>query len=131
MYETTRETMSFSLLLVEDDAELLDIFARRFERRGYRVISCANVDLLSEIAAAQPIDVAVMDRTLGERDSLQLIFGLREIHPLLRVIVLSGRSDRDSVEEAKTLGADEYLFKPCSFTDLEAAVVRACPLLPK
>jgi len=117
--------MTCSLLLVEDESELLEIFTRRFERRGYQVVGCASVDRLLDIAAEQPIDVAVMDRTLRGRDAVSLISGLRAIHSHVKVIVLSGRADQGSIDQARAAGANEYLAKPCSFADLEAAVQRA------
>jgi len=120
--------MPCSLLLVEDELDLLEIFTRRFEKRGYRVVGCASFDSVLDVAAEQAIDVAVMDRTLRGRDSLGLIAGLRAIHPNMQVIVLSGRGDQASIHQAKAAGANEYLIKPCAFAELEAAVRQACVL---
>jgi DNA-binding NarL/FixJ family response regulator len=57
---------------------------------------------------------------------VDLIPALRAIHPNLQVIVLSGRGDQASIDQAKAAGVNEYLIKPCGFADLEAAVQRAC-----
>lgn len=113
-----------SLLLVEDDAELLEIFSRRFTRRGFEVAVCGEFEAVLATASQRKFDVVVMDRTLRGRDCVQLIPQLRELHPALQVIVLSGRSDAPSIQEARDAGAGDYLVKPCAFADIEAAIVR-------
>jgi DNA-binding response OmpR family regulator len=117
---------SYTLLLVEDDVELLDIFARRFARRGFDVVTCDAFELVLERVRQRNIDVVVMDRTLRGRDCIQLIEPLRAVQPDLQVIVLSGLSDPDSVAYARAAGANDYLVKPCAFAELEASVWRAC-----
>jgi DNA-binding response OmpR family regulator len=116
-------------MLVEDDAELLEIFMRRFAKRGFRVVACDNVDRILETAEAHEVSVAVMDRTLRGADCIDLIPQLRQLNRGIQVIVFSGLGDSESVEQALAVGASAYLVKPCGFADLSAAVDRACATL--
>lgn len=117
---------SYSLLLVDDEVELLRIFSRRFERRGYAVTAVDHPSLAEEAVRQTEFHVAVLDRTLRERDGLELMQSLHRIAPDLQVIVLSGHSGHEAERAAFERGAYAYLTKPCRLDDLEATIQRAC-----
>lgn len=115
------------MLIVEDDVEFRAIVVRRFERRGCQVVACDCLEGALSAAQQNRFDAVLMDRTLAGQDSLSLIPQLRILHPEIQFVVLSGRNDRSSVDEAMTAGVFEYLTKPCSLADMELAIQRACP----
>lgn len=121
-------TDAVSLLLVEDDVELLEIFARRLTRSGFCVTACEDDAAALAAAAAQRYDVALVDRLLSRRDGLALARRLKEIQPALRLVVLSGCSDEESRQEAQRSGACAFLTKPCSLHALETSLRRASEL---
>lgn len=124
-------TTSCSLLIIEDDAEFRAIVERRFERRGFQIVACDCLDGALNAAQQNRFDAVLMDRTLAGRDSLCLVPQLKELHPEIQVVVLSGRDDRSSIDEALAAGASEYLTKPCSLSDMELAIQRACSAVAK
>lgn len=124
-------TTTSSLLIIEDDEEFRDIVVRRFERRGYRVVACGCHQAALSAAQEQRFDAVLMDRTLAGQDSLSLVPQLKKLHPETQFVILSGRDDRSSVDEALTAGVFEYLTKPCGLTDLELVIRRACLALAK
>lgn len=117
--------LACSLLLVDDDEEFLEILVRRFRRRGMLVASATTAQAAIEAAQQHGFQVAIVDRSLPGQDGVELMIRLRERWPELRVIVLSGHGDAQSIAHARNRGAFEYLVKPSSLADLEAAVARA------
>ena len=120
-----------SLLIIEDDAEFREIVVRRFARRGYQVVACDCLEGALDSAEQNRFDAVLMDRSLAGRDSLSLVPQLKNLHPEIQFVILSGRGDRSSVDEALAAGVFEYLTKPCSLADMELAIQRACPALTK
>jgi DNA-binding NtrC family response regulator len=114
-----------AILLVDDNAEFLEVLERRFARRGFAVF--ARADAAGALAAVERhhLDVAIIDRQLRGGDGIELLKALKQQQPDLAVIILSGSSDRPTARRALDCGASDYLSKPCSLIDLEAAVRRA------
>lgn len=114
-----------SLLLVDDDEEFLEILVRRFRRRGMSVKPATSAQAAIEAAQQHGFQVAIVDRSLPGHDGVELMIRLREQRPELRVILLSGHGDEQVIAYARERGAFDYLVKPSSLADLEAAVARA------
>lgn len=115
-----------SLLLIDDDDEFREIVARRFSRRGNFVVEADSGKSALAVVEQQAFDVVLMDRSLHGQDSFELIPELKRIQPSIRIVVISGHADPQSVAQALAVGASEYLAKPCSLVDMERAVQRAC-----
>lgn len=113
------------LLLVDDDQDFLEILVRRFVRRGVQAMGESTPEAALDAANRQKFDVAILDRTLPGQDGLELMQQLKECQPELRVILLSGHGDKQAIAQARDCGAFDYLVKPCSLADLEAAVSSA------
>lgn len=110
------------LLLVEDEADLRIITAKRLTAEGYSVDSCENgVDAL-DYALATDYDVIILDILLPKMDGLTVLSKLRSQGRKTPVMLLTAK---DSVEDrVKGLdgGADDYLIKPYSYQELSARV---------
>lgn len=117
--------LNCSLLLVDDDEEFLEILARRFRRRGVSVQAATNAYGAICAAERNGFQVAILDRSIAGQDGVELMVRLREQRPELQVILLSGYGDAQSIAHARRRGAFDYLVKPSSLADLEAAVARA------
>jgi two-component system response regulator YesN len=102
-----------SLLIVDDDVDLLRPLSRFLSENGYTVVSCtAFDDAKQEISALRP-DIVVTDVRLGAFNGLQLAMLARDLKPTARIIVFSGFDDPVLKEEARRIGAT-YLVKPVS-----------------
>lgn len=118
-------TTDCSILLVEDDAELLEILERALVRRGLRVSACETAGEALRLAGSHEFQAAVVDGNLGDADGTVLVRQLKTFQPLLQAIVLSGRADQAARDSALEAGACDYLSKPCSLGDLYAAIIAA------
>jgi DNA-binding NarL/FixJ family response regulator len=68
------------------------------------------------------VDVALLDRSLPDRDGLELIGALREVNPHARVLVMSATVEMAHPAEAIEAGADEVIDKLAPFEQMLAAI---------
>ena len=118
-----------NLLVVEDDAELLQVMARALEAAGYAVARAANGETGLRQFRAEPPDLVVCDIVLPDRDGIELIPEMRRLHPGVKILAISGRQHIGALNVlnlAQKLGADGALAKPFG---MEALVALAGALL--
>ena len=113
------------LLFVEDDEDLLEVFVRRFTRRGFLVSGAAHPHLALDLVQTQPIHVAVVDRNLPDMDGLVLTNRMKQLKPNLTIIMLSGDSRPEAQSEALESGVHTFLLKPCRLAELETVIQSA------
>jgi two-component system OmpR family response regulator len=110
------------VLVVEDDAETSAYVARGLKEQGHSVDVAADGRDGLFLALDQSFDVVVMDRMLPGMDGLSLVKSLRAggvDTPVIFLTAIGGVGDRVAGLEA---GADDYLVKPFSFSELNARV---------
>ncbi len=114
----------FRILIVEDDGRLAEELSEYLQGRGFSVLSAASPSQALQLTRAHDIDVALIDIKLPEYDGLQLLRFLKQEFPALQAIMMSGHGDMDTVIQALRQGAFDYLAKPFTPPELEAAVIR-------
>jgi len=113
------------VLIVDDDAQLCEMFQDYFSRCGYE--ASAALDAAEALAAAQErsADIVILDVMLGNDDGLEVLAKLKKAHPGLPVVVITGLGyDEKILTEALEKGADGYLSKGGSPDDLLNRVKR-------
>ncbi len=108
------------ILVVEDEKKVAALIRAGLEERGFVVEVCHDGDSAMERAASEPFAALVMDIMLPGRDGLSILRKLREAHNDVPVLVLTARGDLNERVEGLNLGADDYLPKPFSITELIA-----------
>jgi signal transduction histidine kinase len=112
------------LLLVDDNAGLVENLAEILEEAGYQVrgaSSCAAALL----AARDGFDVALVDLRLPDGDGTALAPRLKELSPDGEVVLLTGFATLESAVAAVRAGACAYLVKPCATQELLVTVEQA------
>eukprot|EP01039_Chlorochromonas_danica_P014608 gene14608-17080_t len=110
------------VLVVEDDAETAAYVARGLKEQGHGVEVAGDGRDGLFLALDQTFDVIVMDRMTPGMDGLSVVKSLRAggvVTPVLFLTALGGVGDRVEGLEA---GADDYLVKPFSFSELNARI---------
>ena len=110
------------ILLVDDDQSFCASLRRSLERRGYTVNVAHNVDDAITLCEQFTPEMAVVDLKLETRSGLNLIPVLRQRFPNIKMLMLTGYSSIATTVEAIKLGADNYLQKPASTTEILAAL---------
>lgn len=109
-YETGTET----ILLVDDEAEIVRLEKQMLERLGYRITNrTSSVDALAAFRAnPEAFDLVITDMTMPNMTGDQLAKKLISIRPDVPIIICTGFSENISKEEAKVMGIKGFLMKP-------------------
>lgn len=119
-----------SILIVDDDLQLLRAMRINLRARGYHVIPSADGTAALAAAADQHPDLAIVDLGLPDIDGVEVIAGLRG-WTSLPILVLSARHDSTDKVCALDAGADDYVTKPFNMDELLArlrATLRRAPV---
>lgn len=109
------------LLLVDDDAALLEILENYLHRAGDEVrTTTSGAAALTALAEEAP-DLVVLDVTMPGMDGWQVLARIRERFET-PVIMLTARTEEPDVLRGFAGGADDYVAKPFSFAQLEARI---------
>ena len=111
------------LLLVEDNAALLQNLYDYFEGHGYELDSARDGIAGLALASHGDYDLIVLDLTLPRLDGLALCRALRtQLHLGTPVLMLTARDAVEQRVEGLRAGADDYLVKPFAMIELEARI---------
>ena len=113
--------MQPAILIVDDEKSIRSFLKVSLETQGYKCIEadCGAGALM--LAASHNPDIIVLDLGLPDVDGVDVIRKLREISQIPIVIVSARGHDREKVE-ALDAGADDYLTKPFSVSELLARI---------
>ncbi len=109
------------ILLVEDDATISDLVTYNLKRAGYEVLQEHNGRTGLETALASDVDLVLLDLMLPGLDGLAVSREIVRRKPDLPIIMLTARSERETMLEGFQAGADDYITKPF---DLDVLLAR-------
>jgi len=127
------DAMSARILVVDDEAHIVDVLRAYLEREGYQVLTAADGDTALERIRADEPDLIVLDVMLPGRSGFEVLRTLRSEHSGAAVIMLTARDDVIDRVAGLELGADDYVPKPFEPRELVArvgAVLRRPALAP-
>lgn len=105
------------VLVVEDDRELRELVRRYLERAGHAVHTTGSGAEAIGLLARGGVELVVLDLGLPDVDGLEVLAAARE-GPEVPVVVLTARSQVEDRIDGLRRGADDYLTKPFSPTEL-------------
>jgi DNA-binding NtrC family response regulator len=113
------------ILIVDDELELKDVLVENLSAQSYEARGCGSGSEALEVLRAERFDLLITDLMMSEMSGLVLIKAALEIDPRLVTIIMTGQSSIQSVEEAVSLGAFEYVPKPFTMRTMMPVVTRA------
>jgi DNA-binding response OmpR family regulator len=119
------------ILVAEDDTALASFVRKGLEAEHYAVDVSADGEQARAMAGEFDYDLIVLDLTLPRLDGVSILRFVRTRKPSVPILVLTGRSRVEDRVQCLDLGADDYLVKPFSFSELSArirALLRRCHL---
>jgi CheY-like chemotaxis protein len=115
------------VLVVDDQEVILEILARTIRRQGHDVTSAVNgQEALGKIEEKTP-DLIVSDIKMPVMDGLELLKEVRQQHPKLPVILITGYVEQFTVEGAIEMGASAFITKPFKNVDIANTLNRLFP----
>ena len=102
-----------TIMLVEDDAFVSDIYQTRLEQEGYKLILANNgLEAMKKLEEGIP-DLILLDIIMPYMDGMEVLKKLKaeEKWKKIPVIILTNLSQKEEVDEGLGIGADDYLIK--------------------
>jgi DNA-binding response OmpR family regulator len=107
-------------VLIVDDSDSIRLLCRvNLELDGHTVLDAASVEAARRALAQEPIEVILLDVHVGPADGRDFLREVRESHEDVKVAMLTGSADSETVRAA---GADAVLPKPFELDELKATV---------
>ena len=113
---------NLSIVLVEDNDDLRELTCDALRTQGHRVVGLSCAEELQDLARGAQADVFLIDINLPGEDGLGLARRIRQVQPLVGIIIISARTDLSDKVVGYDSGADWYLSKPVHFEELAAAL---------
>ena len=101
-----------SMLVVDDDKAILNVFSRIFERNGYVVATAESGKEAEEKLKKQNYDAALVDIRLPDMNGVDLLPEMQEKAPKMVKIVITSALGNENVSKAAKTAADAFLSKP-------------------
>jgi len=115
------------ILVVDDDPQICSLIKDFLTKKGFTVVvAYSGEEGLEKLKKERPI-LVLLDVRLPGMDGIMALKRIKEIDPRVGVIMVTGLKDEDTFNEAKKLGAHEYIVKPFDLDYLDTCVlVRLC-----
>ena len=111
--------MKIRVLLVDDEKEFVGALSQRLELRGFDAQTATSGDEALILLQKNEFDVIVLDVLMPEKDGITTMKEVKNLNPLVQVIMLTGHAMVETAIAGMKSGAYDYLMKP---TETEALV---------
>jgi len=109
---------SISILVVEDEEQMLAMIKANLEREGYSVTTATDGKAVVDLHRATPFHLILLDLMLPQVDGFQVLRQMRSAELEVPILLLTARGEEETKVKGFDLGADDYLTKPFSVLEL-------------
>ena len=111
-----------TVLIVEDEKNIVDILRFNLERKGYRVIEAYDGEEGLRMARTEKPDLILLDIMLPKMIGFDVCGALRKDGDNVPILLLTAREEEDDKVRGLEIGADDYITKPFSMREVIARV---------
>lgn len=113
-----------TILVVDDDPEIVNLLKLRFSKRGYRVVTAADGNAAITQAAAERPALVVLDVMMPQKSGWEVARELRQnpATEAIKIVMLTAIGKDMNEMTAPLYGVDAHLDKPFEFSELESTV---------
>ncbi len=109
---------STRILLAEDDVNLGNLLKNYLAAKNFDTSLYINGTLALDAFSEEPFQLCIIDIMMPEMDGLTLAKKIRQVNPLVPIIFLTAKSQKEDILEGFRTGADDYITKPFSMEEL-------------
>jgi len=124
--------MAYKILVVDDERDVLEALAGRLSREGYGVVTALDgEEALLKVKSDNP-DIILLDLNLPKKNGFEVLKEVREQYKdkWRPIIIISGRTELETVRQCYNLEADHYLTKPCTMDIVLRGIKTMISLIP-
>jgi DNA-binding NtrC family response regulator len=103
-----------TVLVIDDEPNILSSVRRALELEGYRVEVAGSGPIALKKLSDAEFDLVLLDVMMPEMDGLQVLAEIRQNHPQVATVMMSGNATIDTAVTATKLGAHDFIEKPLS-----------------
>jgi len=111
------------LLIVDDEIDVREFAKNFFKKRNINVLTASGGQTALEIIEQEKPDLVLLDVRMEEMNGIEVLKELREKHNGIKVIMVTGVEDENTIKEANSLGVVGYIHKPLVLEELEKVVL--------
>ncbi|MFP3980813.1 MAG: response regulator [Desulfobacterales bacterium] len=120
-----KEKDKIKILLVDDEQEFVNTLSERIQMREIGANVALNGEQALELVDNEVPDVMVLDLRMPGIDGIEVLRRVKKQYPNVQVIILTGHGSEKDEEEARRLGAFDYLQKPVEVDTLVTRIRKA------
>lgn len=118
------EEKQYTILIAEDDADIIEVLKLYLENQGYRILSAEDGAAAFRLIEKEKVDLGIFDIMMPKMNGFELIRKVREKYNLPIIVLSAKKEDSDKIL-GLDLGADDYLVKPFNPLEVVARVKAA------
>lgn len=108
----------FTILVVEDNADMRELFCTVLSDNGYRCLPAADGKIALDIMDKEYIDLIIADVMMPNMDGYELTKTLRDSKQLLPILMVTAKDQFDDMQRGFRAGTDDYMIKPINVKEL-------------
>ena len=112
----------FRILVAEDDHTIRTLITTKLKQENYTIYTAENGEEALSVMEKHQVDLLISDIMMPVMDGYSLVKALRETKHTLPILMITAKSQLESLEEAFTLGGDDYMVKPIRLEELALRV---------
>ena len=114
-----------SVLVVEDEPRMREMLMRSVSEMGLPARAAGSAEEAARVLSREPVTILMLDLNLPGTGGLEFLEQVRRDHPHLQAIVITGFGSLEAARVAIHLNVIDFLTKPFTLDDLDAALSRA------
>ena len=101
------------ILVIDDEPAILMLLKRILASAGHEIVTAAEGGSGLQMATTETVDLILSDLSMpGDPSGLQLLAAIRKAKPTCPLVVVSGYSGQDCMDDCRALGIQDFLPKP-------------------
>lgn len=113
-----------TILVVDDDPELIWILTEALTKEGYKVFSAEDGKTAIQMARNETPDLVLMDISMPDISGIELLGRIKSISKRIAVVMLSAHGEAKTIVNAMQAGADDFIAKPFDNDELKLTISR-------
>ncbi len=107
-----------TILVIEDNAELRNLYALALRKQGYDTLTASDGINASQIIEQNYIDLVITDIMMPNMNGYEFVKYIRDFNKDIPILMITAKDDFSSMQEGFRLGTDDYMVKPIDVNEM-------------
>jgi len=112
------------ILVVDDEQEICELTRDFLRKKKYCTLGANSKDEALDVVKKEKPNLVLLDVRLGSDSGIETLKEIKAVAPGTRVIMVTALNDEESFNQAKALGADDFIVKPFTATFLDEVILK-------